>query len=75
MMIREAKEGDCGNILRLIRVRAAGWKPGSKEGRQSGWGGGVEEEEVGAEGGARPEVLLEGAARPSCLHLASVPAL
>lgn len=58
MMIREAKEGDCGNILRLIRVRAAGSKPGSQEGVRVAGVGSVEEKEVGVEGGARPEVLL-----------------
>lgn len=34
VLIREAKEGDCGNILRLIRVRAAGRKPGSQRGSE-----------------------------------------
>lgn len=30
--IREAEEGDCGQILRLIRVTAAGREPGAREG-------------------------------------------
>ncbi|XP_047564772.1 thialysine N-epsilon-acetyltransferase isoform X3 [Lutra lutra] len=30
--IREAEEGDCGQILRLIRVTAAGREPGAPEG-------------------------------------------
>ena len=30
--IREAKEGDCGDILRLIRVKTAGRKPGGQSG-------------------------------------------
>lgn len=44
--IREAKEGDCGDILRLIRVKAAGRKPGCQGGmgrglsRDCGWGRG-----------------------------------
>lgn len=43
--IREAKEEDCGNILRLIRVKFAGQKPGS----QSVVAGGVGEEAEGRE--------------------------
>lgn len=65
--IREAKEEDCGNILRLIRVKFAGQKTGSQRGSERrGWrgpgggrgcgGGGSREEEVGAEGGVRPGV-------------------
>lgn len=34
--IREAKEGDCGDILRLIRVKAAGRKPGCQRGMGRG---------------------------------------
>lgn len=40
--IREAIEEDCGTILRLIRVKAAGHKLGSQRvsGRAAGGGGG-----------------------------------
>lgn len=58
VLIREAKEGDCGNILRLIRVRAAGRKPGSQRGSERRCWSGDGKEEVGAEGGARPGLLL-----------------
>ncbi|XP_035888983.1 diamine acetyltransferase 2 isoform X1 [Phyllostomus discolor] len=38
--IREAKEEDCGNILRLIRVKFAGQKTGSQRGSERrGWRG------------------------------------
>ncbi|XP_036884011.1 thialysine N-epsilon-acetyltransferase isoform X1 [Sturnira hondurensis] len=38
--IREAKEEDCGNILRLIRVKFAGQKTGSRRGSERrGWRG------------------------------------
>lgn len=64
--IREAKEGDCGNILRLIRVKSEDGKT-----RVPAWVRAAQLEgagrtaKVGARGrgnrgGARPEVLLWG---------------
>lgn len=35
--IRQAEEGDCGNILKLIRVTAAGRKPGARRGAPAAW--------------------------------------
>ncbi|KAF5911842.1 hypothetical protein HPG69_015820 [Diceros bicornis minor] len=69
--IREAKEGDCGNILRLIRVKAAGRKPVSQRGSvkkvgaqhlgpDGGWGG--------SEGWA-PQAVAPGCAHTQALFL------
>ena len=41
VLIREAKEGDCGNILRMIWVKDAGRKPGSQRGSERRGGSGA----------------------------------
>lgn len=63
VQIREAKEGDCGNILRLIRVKSASQKPGSQrgsslglEGRRGCGGGGSCGRGLGGRGGKRWEL-------------------
>lgn len=38
--IREAKERDCGDILRMIRVKTVGWKMGCRGAGSSVVGGG-----------------------------------